>query len=261
MIKLVLQHEMKTERFQIITPSTREDYRDLVRGLTKATWPEFMLHDAVAAENWHELLDRFPDYQLALYDVENERVAAMGNSFPLRWEDALEHLPEGGWDWAFVEAVNSHKQNVSPNMQCAIQVAIRAEYQGQGLSTRLLQALHGIGEAKDFKHLIVPVRPNEKSKYPLINIDEYITWKTENGLPFDAWLRVHTRLGGKIIKVCHESKVIRGTLTEWEEWTDLKFPHSGQYVIPSALNPIEMNVEEDEGIYIEPNVWMAHRIG
>lgn len=261
MIKLVLQHEMKTERFQIITPSTREDYRDLVRGLTKATWPEFMLHDAVAAENWHELLDRFPDYQLALYDVENERVAAMGNSFPLRWEDALEHLPEGGWDWAFVEAVNSHKQNVSPNMQCAIQVAIRAEYQGQGLSTRLLQALHGIGEAKDFKHLIVPVRPNEKSKYPLINIDEYITWKTENGLPFDAWLRVHTRLGGKIIKVCHESKVIRGTLTEWEEWTDLKFPQSGQYIIPGALNPIEMNVEEDEGIYIEPNVWMAHRIG
>lgn len=261
MIKLVLQHEMKTERFQIITPSTREDYRDLVRGLTKAAWPEFMLHDAVAAENWHELLDRFPDYQLALYDVENERVAAMGNSFPLRWEDALEHLPEGGWDWAFVEAVNSHKQNVSPNMQCAIQVAIRAEYQGQGLSTRLLQALHGIGEAKDFKHLIVPVRPNEKSKYPLINIDEYITWKTENGLPFDAWLRVHTRLGGKIIKVCHESKVIRGTLTEWEEWTDLKFPQSGQYVIPGALNPIEMNVEEDEGIYIEPNVWMAHRIG
>ena len=251
---------MNEGRFQVITPSTREDYRDLVRGLTKAAWPEFMLHDTVAAENWHELLDRFAEYQLALYDTENEHVAAMGNSFPLRWEDSLQNLPEGGWDWAFVEAVNQRKQGLSPNIQCAIQVAIREEYQGQGLSTKPLQALHEIGKSKGFKHLIVPVRPNEKSKYPLISMDDYITWKTEQGLPFDAWLRVHARLGGEIIKVCHESKVIRGTRAEWEEWTKMKLPQSGQHIVPGALNPVELNLEKDIGIYVEPNVWMAHRI-
>jgi GNAT superfamily N-acetyltransferase len=254
------ENKMNTDRFQIITPSNRQDYRDLVRGLTKAAWPEFMLHDAVASEYWHELLDRFADYQLALYDKEDQRVAAMGNSFPMEWEASLDDLPEDGWDWAFVEAVNQHKQNRSPNMQCAIQVVIRDEYQGQGLSTEMLQALHGIGESKGFKQLIVPVRPNEKSKYPLISIDDYITWKTAEGLPFDAWLRVHARLGGKIIKTCHESKTIRGTRAEWEEWTRLKFPQSGQYIIPDALKPIEMNIEEDKGVYIEPNVWMAHTI-
>lgn len=252
--------EMNLGRFQVITPSTREDYRDLVRGLTKAAWPEFMLHDVVAAENWHELLDRFTDYQLALYDNENKRVAAMGNSFPLRWEDSLDKLPEEGWDWAFVEAVKHHQQSLVPNLQCAIQVVIREEYQGQGLSTKVLQALHEIAESKGFRHLIVPVRPNEKSKYPLISIDDYITWKTEEGLPFDAWLRVHARLGGEIIKTCHESKVIRGTRADWEAWTDLKFPQSGQYIVAGALNPIEMNSEKDEGIYVEPNVWMAHTI-
>jgi len=251
---------MNTDRFQVITPPTRQDYRGLVRGLTKAAWPEFMLHDRVANELWHELLDRFADYQLALYDTENNRVAAMGNSFPLRWDDSLANLPEGGWDWAFVEAVNHHKQSLSPNMQCAIQVAIPADYQGQGLSTKVLQALHGIGESKGFKHLIVPVRPSEKSKYPLTSIDNYITWKDEEGLPFDAWLRVHVRVGGRIVKACHESKVVRGTRAEWEGWTKLKFPQSGQYVIPGALNPIEMNVEADEGIYIEPNVWMEHKM-
>ena len=251
---------MNAGRFQVITPSTREDYRDLVRGLTKAAWPEFMLHDVVAAENWHELLDRFAAYQLALYDSENKRVAAMGNSFPLRWEDSLDTLPEEGWDWAFVEAVKQHRQNFVPNMQCAIQVAIREEYQGHGLSTKVLQALHAIAESKGFRHLIVPVRPSEKSKYPLISIDDYLTWKMEEGLPFDAWVRVHARLGGKAIKICHQSKVIRGTRSEWEAWTNMKFPQGGQYIIPGALNPIEMNIEEDTGIYIEPNVWMAHTI-
>jgi GNAT superfamily N-acetyltransferase len=251
---------MNKGRFQVITPSTHDEYRDLVRGLTKAAWPEFMLHDAVAAENWHELLDRFADYQLALYDAENKRVAAMGNSFPLRWEGSLQNLPEEGWDWAFIEAVEQHKQGLSPNLQCAIQVVIREEYQGQGLSTKVLQAMNVVGVSKGFKQLIVPVRPNEKSKYPLISIDDYLTWKTEEGLPFDAWLRVHARLGGEIITACHKSKVIRGTLTEWEEWTNLKFPQSGQYIVQSALVPIEVNAEEDRGIYVEPNVWMVHRI-
>lgn len=251
---------MSTDRFQIITPTTREDYRDLVRGLNKAVWPEFMLHDAVASEHWHELLDRFAEFQLALYDNEDKRVAAMGNSYPLRWDAALEELPDGGWDWSFVEAVKQHKSGLSPNFQCAIQVAVRGEYQGHGLSTRVLQALHEIGRSKVLEQLIVPVRPNEKSRYPLISMDDYVTWKNEEGLPLDPWLRVHVRMGGKMIKVCHESKVIRGTPTEWQSWTELKFPQSGQYIISGALNPIQMNFEQDKGVYIEPNVWMAHAI-
>ena len=84
---------MDTDRFQVITPLSRADYRDLVRGLTKIAWPEFMLHDQVANELWHELFDRFPEYQLALYDTENHRVAAMGNSFPLRWERLARKSP------------------------------------------------------------------------------------------------------------------------------------------------------------------------
>jgi len=249
---------MNSERFRVITPSTRDDYRDLVRGLTKEVWPEFMLHDQVAGELWHELLDRFADYQLAIYDTQNKRAAAMGNSFPLRWEDSLENLPEGGWDWAFIEAVDHHKQGLSPNIQCAIQVAIRADYQGQRLSTKILRALRVVGESKGLKQLVVPVRPNQKSQYPLTNIDEYVAWKTEAGLPFDAWLRIHVRTGGKVVKVCHASKTIRGTRAEWEQWTNIKFPQSGEYIIPGALNPIEMNIEKDVGIYIEPNVWMVH---
>lgn len=80
----------------------------------------------------------------------------------------------------------------------------------------------------------------------------------EKGLPLDPWLRVHARLGGRILKPCHESKTIRGTRAEWEEWIKIKFPENGEYVILEALSPIQINVEKDEGIYIEPNVWMVH---
>ena len=251
---------MSAERFQVITPA-HADYRNLVRGLTKEVWPEFMLHDRVANENWRELFDRFSEYQLALLDTQNHRVAGMGNSFPLRWDDRLENLPEGGWDWAFAEAVSNHKQGIEPNIHCAIQIVVRPDYQGHRLSAPMVEAVRALTASKGLRSLIIPLRPSEKHKYPLISLDDYINWKTEQGLPFDAWLRVHTRAGARIIKVCHDSKIIRGTHADWEEWIKMKLPQSGEYIVPGALNPIEMKIEQDEGIYIEPNVWIVHEVG
>jgi hypothetical protein len=251
---------MSLERFQVITPA-QTDYRDLVRGLTREVWPEFMLHDPVANENWHELFDRFSDYQLALYDTQNRRVAGMGNSFPLRWDDTFDNLPEGGWDWAFQEAVRNHRQGVEPNVHCAIQIVLRPGYRSQGLSMPMIQAVRAVTQSRGLKSLIIPIRPSEKHRYPLTSLDDYITWKTEEALPFDPWLRVHVRAGARIIKICHDSKAIRGTRAEWAQWTGMQFPQNGLYIIEGALNPMEINLEQDEGIYLEPNVWIVHKTG
>ena len=252
---------MNASRFKIIKPDDLADYRNQAGDIADASWPEFMLHDPIANDYWHELFDRFSDYQFAMLDTETNRMAAMGNSLPFHWDEEVSALPEGGWDWVFVKAVDDHKSGVKPNIQSAIQIAIRPQYQSQGLSSKMVQAMSAIGRAQGFKQLVAPVRPNQKSKYPLTSIDDYIKWTNEAGLPFDAWLRVHARLGAKILKPCHEAMIIRGTRADWETWTGLKFPQSGQYFIPGALNPMEMNIEKDEGIYVEPNVWMVHEIG
>jgi GNAT superfamily N-acetyltransferase len=251
---------MNNDRFQIITPKDLEDYRDRAGDLSEVCWPEFMLHDPIANENWHDLFDRFEEYQFAMLDTETNRMAAMGNSLPFHWDQSLEELPEGGWDWVFIQAIEGHKHNVEPNIQSAIQIAIHPDYQSQGLSMRMVEAMRAIGESKGFHDLVAPVRPNQKGKYPLTSIDDYSTWKADNDLPFDAWLRVHVRAGARIIRPCHQAMTIRGTRAEWEEWTKFRFPQSGEYIIPGALKPMEMNNEKDEGVYIEPNVWMVHPI-
>lgn len=251
---------MNANRFQIIRPHDLPDYRQRAAEITDASWPEFMLHDPIANESWHELFDRFIDYQFALFDTDANRMAAMANSLPFYWDQPLEELPEGGWDWVFLKAIEDHQNGVAPNIQSAIQIAIHPDYQSQGLSSKMIQAIRGIGRSKGFQYLVAPVRPNQKSKYPLISIDDYIKWTNEEGLPFDAWLRVHARAGAKIIKPCHEAMMMRGTRLDWEEWTGMKFPQTGKYVIPGALNPVEINLEKDEGIYVEPNVWMVHQI-
>jgi len=60
--------------------------------------------------------------------------------------------------------------------------------------------------------------------------------------------------------VADPSMVIEGALADWEKWTQLRFPESGQYIVPGALNPIIIDCETDRGRYSEPNVWMQHAI-
>jgi GNAT superfamily N-acetyltransferase len=251
---------MNTSRFQLISPRDLADYRDRAGDIGVASWPEFMMHDSVANEHWHELFERFSEYQFGLLDTGHNRLAAMGNSLPFHWDQDVSELPEGGWDWVFIKAVEDHKSGMTPTIQSAIQIAIHPEYQSQGLSARMVQGMRAIAQSRGFKSLVAPVRPNQKNKYPLIEIDDYIKWTNAEGLPFDPWLRVHARLGAQIIKPCHEAMTIRGTRAEWEEWTGMKFPQSGRYLVPGALNPMEMDVEGDEGVYIEPNVWMVHEL-
>ena len=71
---------MNSKRFRLITPNDLDDYRRRAGEISETSWPEFMLHDPIANENWHELFDRFAEYQFALLDTETDRMAAMGNS-------------------------------------------------------------------------------------------------------------------------------------------------------------------------------------
>jgi hypothetical protein len=53
---------------------------------------------------------------------------------------------------------------------------------------------------------------------------------------------------------------VAGTVMEWEKWTGRRFDSDGKYAIEGALLPIIIDLKEDIGIYVEPNVWMVHEV-
>ncbi len=106
--------------------------------------------------------------------------------------------------------------------------------------------------------VIAPVRPSWKERYPLVPIEEYATWRREDGLPFDPWMRTHERLGAVVLEPEPQSLRITGTVQEWEEWTEMAFPVSGDYWFPRGLTTVSISRDDDVGRYWEPNVWMLH---
>ncbi len=249
---------MKVAQYKVITAKENREIVAKADALVYREWPEFMLHDPVA-DLFSDCYRDLPEFQFALVDSDSNETVAIGNSIPLSYHGEIHELPEEGWDWALTKGIDDYKRGNKPTLLCALQIVVFGNNRGKGISSKAVTAMKKIGQMSGLHDLIAPVRPSQKSDYPLIAIDRYIKWQNDNKEPFDSWLRVHTKLGGKIIRPCVKAMRIDGTIEQWTEWTALSFKESGKYIVQGALVPIDVDLTANRAVYIEPNVWMHHR--
>jgi GNAT superfamily N-acetyltransferase len=223
-----------------------------------SVWPEFMLQDAIVERYWHLLDEAWPEYQLVLLDGEGE-IAATNNAAPIGWDGMDDGLPDG-WDRQLERSAEQLEAGVTPDTLGAIQIVVDPARRGSGLAGVMVGAMLANARAHGFGHVIACVRPTDKHQFPLIPVEEYAFWRRDDGEPFDAWIRLHVRLGARIVRGSPRAMVMRGSVAEWERWTGLTFPGSGQYIVPFAASPVDIDRETDEGVYCDPNVWVVHTV-
>jgi len=212
-------------------------------------FPEYLNHNAMGSKYWGRLYDDFPDFQLALVD-EGDLLAEV---HALTLTVHAEEMPRG-WDEAFERGMESGGGNVASLLAISVKAAAR----GRGLPKLLIDGVRGVARERELDAVIAPVRPTLKDRYPLIPIERYMTWRREDGSHFDPWLRTHERLGAAIVAAAPDSMLIEASVTEWEEWTGMRLPDNGTYVVPGMLAPLE--VQDGVGAHVEPNVWVRHEV-
>jgi GNAT superfamily N-acetyltransferase len=220
---------------------------------TQDVLPEYNNHGDVLNRYWGRLTEELPEYQFHL--VEGDDPVARARCIPIRWDGSVDDLP-AGIDGAIARGFDE----AGANVLCALLIAVPRVLQGRGLSRAALEGMVAIARAHGFSALIAPVRPSWKERYPLTPIERYAAWRRDDGLLFDPWMRVHERLGAEILEPEPESLRITGSVAEWESWTDMAFPDSGEYVFPQCLAPLTIDRAADRGSYWEPNVWMLHAL-
>ncbi|KFY84800.1 hypothetical protein V500_08977 [Pseudogymnoascus sp. VKM F-4518 (FW-2643)] len=149
-------------------------------------------------------------------------------------------------DWIACQAADK------PNALSALSMTVRADRRQLGLAEMLVEAMKQTARAEGLQALVVPLRPTRKAEFPLVPMQDYMTWKNtnevpstiaatsppsmDNGhpakheLPFDPWLRKHISLGGTMVKVATCNMVVHGSITEWQEWTGVDFNHHLQEI-------------------------------
>ncbi|SDT77906.1 N-acetyltransferase [Actinoplanes derwentensis] len=224
-------------------------------------WPEFMTNDPTAGFYYRYLDTHWPDFTLLAVDRGTGRPVAKAHAVPISWTGDIEAgLPEGGWDWVIRTAVHDRLSGTAPAIVSALEIAVRPDLRGSGLSGRMLGAMRDNAAAHGFSDLVAPVRPNGKPLKINDPIDEYAYRTRPDGLPTDPWLRVHVRAGARIVNVAHHSMTITGTLPQWRTWTGLPFDTTGPVEVPGALSPIHCDTTQNHAVYVEPNIWVHHRL-
>lgn len=242
--------------FSVYTAAERPDL--WARGIpSEAVWPEYNLHGETLNRWWAHLDEDFADYQFVLYGAANDEVVAEGHTAPMSWNGSDDVLPDGV-DSAIEGIFRQHRNREPVNTLCALAAESPREGRARGLAVQLLNAMRAIAERQGLTHFVAPVRPSWKDRYPLAPIERYVRWRRADGQLFDPWMRAHERLGARVGPSLPKSLRITGTVDEWETWTSMAFPESGDYVFPEGLAPVHIDRSQNLGSYWEPNVWMIH---
>lgn len=230
-------------------------------GSAAAAWPEFMTQDPISGLYYGDCAQDYPDLVLVATD---DTGAVAGRAFAAPFAggwDGRPEFPDDGWDavirWQHADRLAGRPATAIS----ALEISIPPRYRGAGLSAVLLAAMRSAAAARGVAQLIAPVRPSAKAAEPRTPIAGYATRRRADGLPADPWLRTHVRAGGEIVGVAPVSMVIPGTLAQWRDWTGLPFDGpSGPVLVPDALVPVQVDAETGTAVYVEPNVWVRHRL-
>lgn len=244
-------------RFMGLQISVLADRPDLLETFWQgeSPWPEFMRHDPIG-NMFYNLVEQFSQTVLVGQD-EAGTIVAKAFSAPFKLYGPA--LFDDGWDGVIRRAVRTLAAGDKPDAISAVEISIQRDLQGAGLSKQMLAAMRANAGRLGYSELWAPVRPNGKKDHA-VPMSDYAFQVRDDGLPVDPWLRVHVRAGGVIERIAPRSMVIPGTLAEWRDWTGLPFDRSGPVNVPFALAPVMVDVEHDHAVYVEPNVWVRHRI-
>jgi hypothetical protein len=169
---------------QVIRYSERPELWDAIAGLSSEVWPEYNRHGDVLGQYWDQLYETFPGWQFVLYDPAEGQVLAEGHTIPVAWDGTDAGLGPG-IDASLAAGFALRASGGTPSALCALAAEILPRHQDRGLSAAVLRAMAGRASGAGLAHLIAPVRPTLKVRYPTIPIERYARWTREDGTPFD----------------------------------------------------------------------------
>lgn len=232
---------------------------DLVKQYKSAiqnAFPDIILCSKVIENYWDRVEDYFPDSQIFLIGNENQLLGFM-NAIPLFWNSPLRELPDEGWDWMLEKGVKDYENGRKPNSLGGLQIIVTKDNLGKGYSKILISEAKRMVKNKGYGNFIIPIRPTFKSLYPNMKMEEYIDLKSD-GKVYDPWIRTHLKGGAEIINVCSKAMHIEGNLHFWETLMNHKVEKSGSYIVEGALNPVDIDFENNRGTYYEDNIWISY---
>ncbi len=192
-----------------------------------------MHHNQTGTRYWRRLVAEHPDFQLAL--VDDGALVAELHSLPLAWDGTLDE-PAAGLGRRVRAVV---RERPAARLSRGARDLVLPERQGEGFAVRMVEAMRAAGRSHGLATVIAPVRPTWKAQLPAdpdrallgLAARRRLALRSVDPAPRARRRRDH-RAGARV-----DARSKRRS-RDWEEWTGMRFPEDGDYVVPGMLAPL-----------------------
>ncbi len=219
-------------------------------------FPEFIFHDAIPPRYIGRVEAYFARFSVLVLD--SDKVVAGGWGVPFDWDGTVLDLPDG-YDSTLVRAVDGDEQGRVATAFSFMAAAVATSTDRRGLASLVLTELTRRAVDDGLGRVLAPLRPTWKHRYPMVSMAEYAPQGVGASGSMGRWTIRRRATTSSIVAPARRSMVIEGTVAEWEQWTAMLFPVTGDYVVPEALGLVHIDRARDWGRYVEENLWVRHR--
>lgn len=261
-VRLVAYIEQDPSINRVVTTSgawysfTLEQRPELIRAAEawhRRRRPSFFDGESVAARLWPRLNYEFPEMQLVLTNEAYE-IQMVGHAVPLCLTEADEELSSNGsalgWRVALHRAFVQKTEGCRPNSLYAFVGDWSPACDGADNWATLLDRYRELARAHGFEKIVYAHRPLGKPGEPMRDLDEWLRRGEDPDHP-DAQMRAQIRHGGRAAGIVLDSLRVEGTGCQWTEWTGAEVSQSGPALLPTTLQPVDVNLKTNWWTYTE----------
>lgn len=213
-----------------------------------------------SVETLRKRAEVFPEGQIAVWEGERPianislaRFNYDGNPDDLKTWDELMGIP----------ATGEKTYNPDGNAIGMMSINVKQDYQGQGLAKTIIDSVRDVASKLGVKYIMGSFRPTQFGEHghknPHANFTGYVGSKREDNLPMDAWLRILTRNGMRMLRIDDAAMVVTDvTRGEFDDYRKTYKPEKWKQISPTVWRCGETGVwfvGKKNAVYAESNVW------
>ncbi len=197
------------------------------------------------------------------FEPTSHQLVGHGITTRIAWDQNKEHLPSGWQGVVRTSYLQTHVEHADKDTLVGLFIFIEDQFRQQGWANNVIEEMRSLAKQQNLRALIIPLRPplRYKKEYAAMPMVDFAGLRRDDGHPQDHWIRLHTRLGAKVLCASEKSHQHAMSVQDFHsQFSATPLTHSGDVLIErnGEWYKIYADLEHDFVLINQGCVWVQH---
>jgi hypothetical protein len=196
--------------------------------------------------------------------LRESRLMGHGLTARVAWDGDARTLPRG-WQGVVRTCCEQNQAGVAPNTLVGLFIKVEGDVRQQGLAGHVAAAMKALACRAGLERLIIPLRlPTRYAReHAELAYDEFALRRRDDGQYADHWLRLHARLGARVLGTCATSHQHAMHVEDFYRQFEAERGDRSGYVLAQRRGEwyqAYVDLERECAVVNEGCVWVEHAL-